>query len=84
MALRLVNQVYTKISRAAGVPLIGIGGIRTAEDALEFIIAGAAAVQVGTAVFTDPACMLHVIEGIEAYLARHKMPNLRQLTGSLQ
>lgn len=83
LAVRLVNKVYTEVAHPAGVPLIGIGGIRTPEDALEFIIAGATAVQVGTAVFTDPACMIRVIQGIEAYLTRHNFSNLSQLTGAL-
>ncbi len=83
LAVRLVNVVYEKVAKAAGIPLIGIGGICCAEDALEFIIAGATAVQIGTAIFTDPACLQHTLTGIEEYLTRHNIPSLNQLTGSL-
>lgn len=84
LAVRLVNQVYEKVARDAGIPLIGIGGIACAEDALEFIIAGATAVQVGTSVFTDPGCMARTLGGLNDYLTRHQIPRLSQLIGSLR
>jgi len=65
------------------VPVLGIGGITTARDALEFIIAGASAVQVGTASFLNPGIARDVIEGIEEYLTRHGM-DIADLIGSLQ
>lgn len=71
-------------ARAVKVPIIGIGGITCAKDALEFLIAGASAVAVGTATFTDPHTCLAVIAGIEDYLRRHNLPTVRDLTGSLQ
>lgn len=69
--------------KAATVPIIGIGGIVTAMDALEFIIAGATAVQVGTASFVDPDAAIKVIDGIAEYLKRHSV-SLRELIGSFK
>ena len=79
VAVRMVWQA----SRVATVPLIGIGGIMAARDALEFIIAGASAVQVGTASFIDPASAVKVVDGIEEYLVRHAT-DIRALIGSLE
>jgi dihydroorotate dehydrogenase (NAD+) catalytic subunit len=79
VAVRLTWEAY----KAATVPIIGMGGIMTARDALEFIIAGASAVQVGTANFVDPAAAVKVADGIEEYLTRHDTA-LKDLTGSLE
>ncbi len=79
VALRMVYQTY----HAVKIPVIGIGGIATAEDALEFIIAGARAVQVGTANFYAPETALQVVEGIRAYCQRHRV-HLFDLVGSLR
>jgi len=79
IAVRMTRQAY----KAASVPIIGMGGIMTARDALEFIIAGASAVQVGTASFLDPSAAVKVAEGIEEYLARHSV-GLAELVGSLE
>lgn len=79
MAVKLVHDV----AKAVAIPVIGVGGIMTGEDAMEFVIAGAAAVQVGTASFTDPAAAVKVLEGIEAYCVRHKAKEFRTLVGSL-
>ena len=79
VAVRMVWQA----SKVARVPLIGIGGIMAARDALEFIIAGASAVQVGTASFIDPASAVKVVDGIEEYLVRHDT-DIRALIGSLE
>lgn len=79
LALRLVHQA----ARAVRIPIIGIGGIASAEDALEFLIAGAGAVQVGTANFYSPDTPVRVAEGIEEYCRRKHTP-LRQLIGSLK
>jgi dihydroorotate dehydrogenase (NAD+) catalytic subunit len=80
VAVRMVWQV----ARAVRLPIIGMGGIVTAEDALEFIIAGATAVAVGTASFIDPAAAVKVIEGLERYCMTNGMPDIRQVVGSLQ
>jgi dihydroorotate dehydrogenase (NAD+) catalytic subunit len=80
VAVRMVWQV----ALAARVPVIGIGGILTADDALEFLIAGASAVQVGTANFINPRAALDIAAGIEAYLVRHAVADVRSIIGSLQ
>jgi dihydroorotate dehydrogenase (NAD+) catalytic subunit len=80
VAVRMVWQVAGAVS----IPVIGIGGITTAEDALEFIIAGAKAVQVGTANFFRPMAALEIIEGIRSYLQKQGLTNIRELSGSLQ
>jgi dihydroorotate dehydrogenase (NAD+) catalytic subunit len=75
-------KVYETV-RAVKIPVIGIGGIRTAEDALEFLIVGAQAVQVGTASFIDPAAAVHVAEGIERYCEAAGVADVADLIGSL-
>ncbi len=80
VALRMVWQVARKVR----IPVIGIGGIMNAEDALEFIIAGATAVQVGTANFVDPGVTLKIIEGIASFIRRKNLTQVRELIGSLQ
>lgn len=80
IALRMVWQV----ARAVPLPLIGIGGIQTGEDAVEFLLAGATAVQVGTATFVDPRAPLKVRDGIAAYCARHGVRDVRDLVGALR
>jgi dihydroorotate dehydrogenase (NAD+) catalytic subunit len=79
VALRMVYQTY----RAVKIPIIGIGGIASAEDALEFLIAGAQAVQVGTANFYAPGTSLQVVQGIRDYCQRHRL-HLSELIGSLK
>ncbi len=78
-----VKQVWDA-ARAVRIPVVGIGGIYSATDALEFIIAGATAVAVGTANFTQPSTALEVVEGLRSYLARHNLASVRDLVGSLQ
>ena len=80
IALRMVWEV----SRGVKIPVIGVGGILTAEDAVEFLITGASAVQVGTAHFRNPAACIEIVQGIEAYLERHGMNSVRELVGSLR
>jgi dihydroorotate dehydrogenase (NAD+) catalytic subunit len=79
VAVRMVWQV----ARIAKVPIIGIGGILTAEDALEFFIAGATAVQVGTANFINPAATLEIIDGIETFLHDRNIPRVKDIIGTL-
>jgi len=83
MALLKVHQVY-QVAKHHGVPIIGQGGIASAEDALEFIIAGAATVGVGTALFYDPLVCAKINAGLLDYMRRHNLDNLSRLTGSLQ
>lgn len=80
IAVRMVYEVCQAIS----VPVIGMGGITCAEDALEFIIAGASAVQVGTANFTDTLAMPRIIAGLNEWLDRHGVPNIEELRGTLR
>ncbi len=79
IAVRMVWEV----ARAVKLPLIGMGGIMTADDALEFLIAGATAVAVGTANFTSPSSAERIIDGIEAYLIDRKIARMTDLIGSL-
>ena len=78
VALRMVWQA----ARTVNIPIIGVGGIMTAADALEFIIAGATAIQVGTANFINPKATMEILAGIRAYMDRHKV-NIRELVGTL-
>jgi len=80
VALRMVWQV----AQAVKIPVIGIGGIMTAEDALEFFIAGATAVQIGTANFVNPRATLDIIDGIENFLARRKIARVTDIIGTLE
>jgi len=80
IAVRMVHQVVQTVS----VPVIGIGGIVRPMDALEFLIVGARAVQVGTANFVDPSAMLSIIEGIEDFCVAEGIDNIHQLIGSLE
>ena len=80
IGLRMVWQV----ARAVRIPVVGMGGIATAEDALEYLIAGASAVQVGSAHFVDPKAGLKIIDGIRNYLARQGLAGISSLIGSLK
>jgi dihydroorotate dehydrogenase (NAD+) catalytic subunit len=79
IAVRCVFQAF----QAVRIPLIGIGGIATVEDALEFIIAGASAVQVGTANFYDPGASMKIIDGLSDYCLRNGLENIRALVGTV-
>jgi dihydroorotate dehydrogenase (NAD+) catalytic subunit len=80
VALRMVWQV----AQAAKIPVIGIGGIMTAVDALEFFIAGATAVQIGTANFVNPHTTLYIIDGIEKFLVKKKIDRVADIIGTLE
>lgn len=75
-----LNMVY-QVTRAVSIPVIGMGGIRTAEDALEFMMAGASAVQVGTANFFDPTTTVKIIEGISRWCSKKGIRKLDELRG---
>ena len=77
-----VRMVY-ECRRAVKLPIVGMGGIATAEDVLEFLIAGANAVQVGTANFVDPFIWPRLLDGLKAYMKRHGISRLADVTGSL-
>jgi dihydroorotate dehydrogenase (NAD+) catalytic subunit len=80
VAVRMVWQV----AQASQIPVIGIGGIMTAVDALEFFIAGATAVQIGTANFTNPRATLDIIDGIEKFLSQNKIDRVADIIGTLE
>jgi len=80
VAVRMVWQV----ARQVHIPVIGIGGIMTADDALEFFLAGASAVQVGTANFINPHATVDIVEGIEAYLVKYGMLSVKEMIGKLE
>ncbi len=80
VAVRMVWQV----ANAVNIDIVGMGGISTAEDAIEMMMAGAKAVQMGTAIFTDPYSPLKVIDGIEKYMIENNIENLSEITGSVK
>ena len=80
VALRMVWQV----ARAATIPIIGIGGIMKARDALEFLIAGASAVQVGTANFVNPRATIEILDGLEDFMRANGVSRITKLVGSLE
>lgn len=80
IALRMVWQV----SKAVNIPIIGLGGIMNARDAIEFLLAGASAIQVGTANFIDPTVTIKIIEGINDYLERHHYQSISEIIGALE
>jgi len=77
LALRMVHQV----AQAVDIPVVGMGGIASADDALQFLMAGAVAVQVGTMTFAKPDAMLDIIDGLAAYCTEEELTNLQQIVG---
>jgi dihydroorotate dehydrogenase (NAD+) catalytic subunit len=84
IALHLVSRVYRTIARDARVPLIGMGGIQTWQDAVEFILAGASAVGIGTALFIDPATPNKICDGLNEYMKQQGVEKLSDLVGALE
>jgi dihydroorotate dehydrogenase (NAD+) catalytic subunit len=80
IALKMVHDVYKRVK----IPIIGMGGIMTANDALEFLIAGATMVAIGTANFVNPRAPVDVLSGITAYMKENKIKDIREIIGSLQ
>lgn len=80
VALRMVYQV----AHAVNIPVIGLGGIASATDAIEFLLAGASAIEIGTANFLDPAITVKVAQGINEYLDRHGFQSVRDIVGKLE
>ena len=80
VALRMVWQVASRV----GIPVVGMGGIASAEDAVEFLLAGATAVAVGTANFVDPTSCVRIVDGLAEYCARHGIARVSDLTGALE
>ena len=80
VALRMVWQVAKEVK----IPVVGLGGISSASDAIEFILAGASAIQVGTANFVDPLVCVKIIDGIRDYMVRHQVSDIKDLVGALK
>ena len=83
LALYNIHRVYREVARQAGVPIIGMGGIQNTNDALEFFLAGASAIAVGTALFVDPTTPTKIAAGLAAYLRERGLRNVSELTGGL-
>jgi dihydroorotate dehydrogenase (NAD+) catalytic subunit len=84
IALHMISRVYRTIAKSAGVPIIGMGGIQFWTDAVEFLLAGASAVGVGTALFVDPAAPTKILQGIVDYMQKTGISHLQEIIGALQ
>jgi len=84
IAVHMVSRVYRNVAKAAGVPIIGMGGVQTWQDAAEFLLAGASAVAIGTALFVDPATPNKVCDGLAAYMQKARVEWLSDLVGALE
>jgi dihydroorotate dehydrogenase (NAD+) catalytic subunit len=84
IAVYMVNRVYNEITKETKIPILGMGGIRTATDAIEFILAGATAVAVGTSNFIEPDSAVKIIEGIRQYCQRNQVGAVRDLIGAVE
>ncbi|MGH7179006.1 MAG: dihydroorotate dehydrogenase [Tepidisphaeraceae bacterium] len=84
IALHMISRVYRNVARDARIPLIGMGGIQTWQDAVEFILAGATAVGIGTTLFIDPSAPNRICEGLGEYLTRMKIERVSDLVGALE
>ena len=83
LAVYLTHRVYREVARDAGVPIIGMGGIQYWQDAVEFLLAGATGLAVGTALFVDPATPLHVLDGVTKYLDEQGCSSINEIIGAL-
>jgi dihydroorotate dehydrogenase (NAD+) catalytic subunit len=84
VAVHMVSRVYRNVARSAGVPIIGMGGVQHWQDAVEFLLAGASAVAIGTALFVDPATPNKVVTGLAEYMEKTKTQRLTDLVGALE
>jgi dihydroorotate dehydrogenase (NAD+) catalytic subunit len=84
IALHLVSRVYRNVTRHTGTPIIGMGGVQYWQDAVEFMLAGASAVAIGTALFVDPAAPNRICDGLSQYLEKYKIARLSDLVGALE
>lgn len=83
VAVRLVHEVYRGVAREAGIPIIGAGGVFAWDDAAEMILAGASAIQVGTALFADPRAPVKINRGLSRWLNTHRARSVKDLTGQV-
>ncbi len=84
LAVYLVNRVYEQVTKNSNIPILGLGGIKNASDAVEFLLAGASAVSVGTASFTKPDTCISIIEGLRTYCRQKGINDIKLLTGALK
>ena len=84
LALYNVHRVYRDVAEAAGIPIVGMGGVQSVDDAVEFMLAGASAVAVGTELFVDPAAPVKIAEGLREYAASRGLANVAELVGGLE
>ena len=84
VAVYMIHQVYTRVARPANVPIIGMGGLQHWRDAVEFLLAGATGLAVGTALFADPGCLLTIRDGIVDYLRRQGKSTIGEIIGALE
>jgi dihydroorotate dehydrogenase (NAD+) catalytic subunit len=84
IALAMVSRVYRTVAKPANVPIIGMGGVQTWQDSVEFILAGSSAVAIGTALFIDPSTPNKICEGLKGYMEKQGVTKLSDLTGALQ
>lgn len=84
IAVRLVYEVYRSIARQTGTVLVGIGGVLRWEDAAEFVLAGASAVEIGTGLFVDPRSPLGVVKGLSRWVKKQRAGSIRELVGAVQ
>jgi len=84
IAVHMVSRVYRQVAKHAGVPIVGMGGVQYWQDAVEFILAGASAVAIGTALFVDPATPNKICQGLSDYLTQQKVERLTDLVGALE
>jgi dihydroorotate dehydrogenase (NAD+) catalytic subunit len=84
IALHLVSRVYRNVAKAANVPIIGMGGVQTWQDAVEFILAGSSAIAIGTSLFVDPATPNQIVDGVSEYTQKQGVERLSDLVGALQ
>ena len=80
IAVRMVWQTYQKVK----IPIVGLGGISTWQDAVEMLLAGATALQIGTVLFTDPYAPVKIIEGLTNYMDKNGVKTLSELTGAMR
>ena len=84
IAVHMVSRVYRNVAKSANVPIIGMGGVQTWQDAVEFLLAGASGIGIGTALFVDPAAPNKICDGLNAYLQEQGVERLRDLVGALE
>jgi dihydroorotate dehydrogenase (NAD+) catalytic subunit len=84
VALHMVSRVYRQVTRHTGTPIIGMGGVQYWQDAVEFLLAGASAVAVGTALFVDPAAPNKICQGLAEFMRREKVERIADLVGALE